>query len=83
MVWNGAAPNQNERLSIYIDGVLAGTAPTSPQGDAFNSTRPLRMGKFTAGTATLLLKGALDDVRIYRHALTPSQIGAIRNTPSP
>ena len=59
------------QIRLYADGVLKGTATDST--GSISQTEPLYLadGVFT--------NGAIDDVRIYRYALTPEQITEIYN----
>jgi hypothetical protein len=63
---------------VYIDGVLAisGAAATSPSGDLYVGSN-----SSTGFPTRELLEGAIDDIRIYDHALTAAEVSALFATP--
>jgi hypothetical protein len=63
-------------VRVYVNGILSGSAPAS--GDIIRSMQPLRMG----GDAVWgeYFQGVLDEVRIYRRALSDGGIVACMNT---
>lgn len=75
MVYNGTGADNPSRLKIYIDGVeqtlsFSGTIPatTSTNNASFS----------IAGTGTNTVIGGVDDMRLWRRALTPAEINARR-----
>ncbi|MBB5889180.1 LamG-like jellyroll fold domain-containing protein [Kutzneria kofuensis] len=65
----------NKQIRIYVNGVLAGTAP---QTSAFNGTGPLVFGRsMWQGTQTNQFWGAIDDVRAYSRVLSDEEIRGI------
>jgi hypothetical protein len=74
--WRHLATTWNGRtLRLYVDGRLVGRRRLSRH--AVKSAGPLRIG---AG-AGRFFKGAIDDVRIYRRALTTAEVRSDRLTP--
>jgi len=72
-VYDGAA----SQLSIYVDGLLAGTAPANPgslvsKGEAY----PL-IQIANRGDADRPWKGHIDDIRIYNYPLSSAEIAAL------
>jgi|GEM_PF-4778886 len=67
---NGA----NSTLTLYLNGVLVGTAQT-PSGMT-NSGDPLHLGKWNDPYSNRYFKGSLDEVRIWNVQLTQAQIQA-------
>ncbi|WP_409342312.1 LamG domain-containing protein [Paenibacillus sp. MBLB4367] len=68
-----AVVDRSAGIRLYVDGVLAGQ-DTSLQQGSIASALPLTVG--VNGTNTM--NGLIDDVRIYRYALTPSDIAALQ-----
>lgn len=75
-------------LRVYVDGVLAASTPLA--GALRRDANPLVIGanqnNATADAAQENLSGAIDDVRVYRRALGPTEILAVRDgtvTPPP
>lgn len=77
------------QLLLYVDGAVAGTMtlPAENLGAMTNTdseTDYVTLGAGTIGgtsTITAPLSGALDDVAIYKSALTPAQVAAIYAAP--
>jgi hypothetical protein len=72
-VYDGVA----SQVSIYVDGLLAGTAPANPgslisKGEAY----PL-IQIANRGDADRPWKGYIDDIRIYNYPLSDSEIAAL------
>ena len=67
---NGA----NSTLTLYLNGVVVGTAQT-PTGMT-NSADPLHLGKWNDPYSNRYFKGSLDEVRIWNIQLTQTQIQA-------
>jgi Concanavalin A-like lectin/glucanases superfamily/Secretion system C-terminal sorting domain len=65
--------NSTTGISIYINGVLAGTAATS--GGICSSTNPLYFG--AVNPTTRFLNGKLDDIGIWNRALTACEISKL------
>jgi len=63
----------NDLMSLYIDGVLLGTA-TDSSGDISNG-EPMFIGEAPYGGDSM--SGDIKDVRIFNAALTEDQIGEI------
>lgn len=63
----------NDTISIYIDGVLAGST-TVAQGWTWPSGQPIELGKSHDGYWKKL-NGQMDDFRIYNRILEPEEIG--------
>ena len=61
-------------MRLYLNGVLVGSAPKRGALDTSNSA-PVAIGRHPTGTSHM--RGAIDDVRIYRRALVDSEILAI------
>lgn len=60
----------------YIDGQSRGEAPLAPV-TVFSVSGPVRIGKNTA--TGLPVNGLIDDVRFYRHVLSPLEIDKLYN----
>lgn len=64
----------NNKLSLYVDGVLVDTGTITAVGDASNA-KNLTLGAVHSGSSrTLFFNGKLDDVRVYNYARTSQQI---------
>jgi hypothetical protein len=69
-------------VHIYINGILDdGTTYTGAGGEADNidSNANLEIGAINQRPTPLWWNGAIDQVQIYKHALTPEQIEALNN----
>ncbi len=67
--------NSTTGISIYINGVLSGTAATT--GGICSSTNPLYFG--AVNPSTRFLNGKLDDIGIWNRALTSCEIAHLYN----
>jgi len=63
-----------DTVSMYINGVLGNSANASANGLNYSSTLGLSIGSTLA--AAEYCNGLIDDVAIYKTALTPTQIAA-------
>jgi hypothetical protein len=76
-----ASVYDRQSLKIYVNGVLEGVSPvvnvTPYMGGA-----PLRIGNIIGSTHAFagVFDGAIDDIRIYDHALNQSDINALYET---
>lgn len=67
-----------QQLSIYVDGILDNVTNAMPPMSA--ATNKLYIGRDEISQPTgYFLKGALDDIRIYRRTLTAAEILALYN----
>jgi len=58
---------QQLELRLYVDGVLAATAPMNPAWQPWDATGPLLLGRQHDATAgTEFTQGDLDEVRVYQ-----------------
>lgn len=68
----------NDTVRVYVDGVEV-AAETTVDFDSFtHATEPLTLGYYNTGSR-YYFDGRLDDVAIFRRALTPAEIQAIYN----
>ncbi|HRI04239.1 MAG TPA: carboxypeptidase regulatory-like domain-containing protein [Pyrinomonadaceae bacterium] len=81
--WNHVAVTRNgSTLSIYINGVLSGSVANSTNFSEINDLqigRDIMSGNDLGGRS---FQGMLDEVSIYRSALSPTEIAAIYNAGS-
>lgn len=63
-----------DRALFYADGVLRTTVPFSGSGSSLTSASPFALGDMSGGGAPTA--GAIDEVAIYKTALTAPQIAA-------
>jgi hypothetical protein len=73
---------QARTLDIYVngvldDGVLSGTIPSVQN----NSTYAVNIAQRTGSPGSFNFSGTIDEVRIYKTALTASQVSSDMNTP--
>jgi hypothetical protein len=73
-----AATYDGETLNAYTNGALV-TSNSAPSGPATSTGNPLTFGKHAA--ASQFFQGAIDDVRIYDHALSQAAIQTDMSTP--
>src|SRR5262245_41135825 len=73
-----AATYDGETLNTYTNGVLI-TSNSAPSGPATSDPNPLTFGK--NASSAQFFQGTIDDVRVYNHALTLSEIQSDMNTP--
>lgn len=73
-----AATFDGDRAALYLDGALAGEARVAPfeasRGPAFLGARPDPQGRRARQAA---FEGRLDDLRIFRGALSPEEVVAL------
>lgn len=77
MVFDGTQPS-SDRVKLYVNGALHGTY-SHPVSQIRDLNSPLTIGSLNAdytggGSSTISYDGWLDDVRIYRQALSASEI---------
>lgn len=74
-----AATYDGERAAVYLDGALAGEARVEPfeasRGPVFLGARPDAQGK--RARLAPLFEGRLDDLRVFRGALSPDEVLAL------
>jgi len=70
-----------ERVKIYVDGVLDKTAPETSSAIP-NTTADLYVGQGDA-TSTARFRGGIDDLRLYRAALSNNQVATLANRTPP
>jgi hypothetical protein len=81
-VWHhvvGVCDEPHGVVTLYIDGVAAGTAPINPGSGILASSTPMTIGsRATSSTSgnDIQFVGNLDDVAIYNSAVTASQVQA-------
>ena len=70
-----AAVRSGNTASLYIDGVLVASNSTTLSA-AYNTNNdfPLALGARIYWTTADVLKGSLDDARVYNRALSPSEV---------
>ncbi|HSH05112.1 MAG TPA: LamG-like jellyroll fold domain-containing protein [Anaerolineae bacterium] len=61
-------------LSLYIDGILAGTTTDTTTGNTENSS-PLYLGR--RGSGSNHFGGEIDDLHLFRQSLSPAEVGAL------
>ncbi len=71
-----------EGATVYIDGILRLSEP-SRGGDAYDPTSDLYFGGRVNLDTQRFFGGALDDVRIYRRALTPEETAGLAGRTEP
>lgn len=70
-----------QQLSIYVDGILDNVTSATPAMSA--TTNKLFIGRDEISQPTgYFLKGALDDIRIYRRSLSAAEISSLYNQTS-
>ncbi|HEY6099698.1 MAG TPA: LamG domain-containing protein [Anaeromyxobacter sp.] len=74
-----AATYDGERAVLYLDGIVAGEARVDPfdgsRGPVFVGARPDPAGR--RARFAPLFDGRMDDLRVYRGALSPEEVAAI------
>lgn len=73
--YDGASQN------VYVDGVLKNSRPTA--GLIWASSAPLWIGSHIVGWDANPFCGTIDDLRIYNHALSESEVGTLAAVPEP
>ncbi len=66
--------NGSDTISLYINGVLNGTASAANFGSLKQDTGPLKIG---SDASVRPWKGDIDDVRIYSQSLNATQVGEL------
>ena len=59
---------------LYVDGLQKASQPWTGTSGAVTTTQALRFGDYPGIGATEYLPGAVDEVRLYSRALTPTEI---------
>ncbi|HEY7019302.1 MAG TPA: LamG domain-containing protein, partial [Gaiellaceae bacterium] len=72
-----ASTYDGSTLKLYVNGVLAGSKAVT--GSLAATTNPLRIGGNTIWSEWF--SGQIDEVRLYKRALTPGEIQADMATP--
>ena len=67
---------------IYIDGALSGEAP-GLGNKSWSNDRPLLIGRRELDKSPAFFQGLIDDVRLYKCALTPGEIAALFQSRQP
>ena len=62
--------------ALFVDGALKATLPWTGTPGPTSTQQPLSFARFPS-TSTPYLAGSLDEVRIYRRALTPKEVRAL------
>jgi RHS repeat-associated protein len=65
--------------NLYVDGSVVLTFDPTPYTGTLSNTQPLRLGNHADSTFTTFFKGVMDEVSIYRRALSSNEIQAIYN----
>ena len=76
--YHATATYDGTSMRLYLNGVQVGVVAKTG-AVAMNGNVPLNLGRNPDGSN--YMHGALDDVRIYNRALTPTEIGALMNNP--
>ncbi len=74
------ATKQGSTLAFYVDGVRQGSTTDTTTGTTTNAS-PICLG-MRCSTAKYLT-GSLDEVRIYNHGLSPSEVAKLYKTTAP
>jgi hypothetical protein len=69
--------HENGRHTLYVDGVMMASAERAPP----TSEAPTRLRIATYGGASQHFPGRLDDLRLYRGALTSAEVAALVASP--
>ena len=72
----GVYDSSTNQLSLYVDGILAGTATRHTPWDA---TGAFAVGRAKFGPLTDFWPGMIDDVRVYQRALSPGEVTTLAN----
>lgn len=62
-------------LSLYVNGVLASS--TAASGTITNTTTPLQIGDLTYQFTEYWMNGRVDELGLWKRALTPTEIGCL------
>ncbi len=68
--------------NLYVDGSVVLTFDPTPYTGTLSNSQPLRLGNHADSTFTTFFKGVIDEVSIYRRALSSNEIAAIYNASS-
>lgn len=81
IVFNGNGAGNSERLQVYVDGKLQSVTydGTVPATTANLSGINLTFGRYAAAADDFSWNGAMDDVRLYKKALTAAEVRAVMN----
>lgn len=79
-VWNlvTMTVDRDAATRLYINGVNTGTVPLSSQGD-FNGSLPWSVGQDGTGVYGVEFTGAVDEIAIWRRALSGSEAASLWN----
>ncbi|MBS3118241.1 LamG domain-containing protein, partial [Candidatus Woesearchaeota archaeon] len=77
----GVRDTASDRIFLYVNGVLAENTADSTTGH-INSTNSVTIGSRVDQSAGFFFNGSIDEVRIYRRALSEAQIKALYNSES-
>lgn len=72
----GVRDVSNSKLSIYVDGALAGSVGVLGGGDPGTGNLEIGRGKF-GGNPVDYLNGTIDDAKIFDRALTAAEVSAL------
>ena len=72
----GVRDTASDRIFLYVNGILAENTADSTTGH-INSTNPVTIGSRTDQSAGFFFNGSIDEVRIYRRALTSQEVAAL------
>jgi sialidase-1 len=64
-------------ITLYVDGVAVASVPIGAYNVDLTNSKPLAIGAYTNGIEGFA--GAIDDVRVYRVALTAQQVTQLEN----
>jgi hypothetical protein len=67
----------NAKVSLYVDGVLVSSANRTRTNSIDETTRNLYIGAWSAYNRNF--NGKMDDLRIYKRALSPSEVSQLYN----
>jgi Concanavalin A-like lectin/glucanases superfamily len=69
-------------LKLYMDGTLIGTFNPTFFTNSLDSNTTLKIGQ-TSYPMQVFLKGSVDDVRLYKRALSETEVKQLYNEPNP
>ena len=70
--------DRDKALNFYVDGKITKTVDPSARSGSLSSTSPLRLGARTTTSSSLgEYAGALDEMSLYRRALTQAEVTAL------
>lgn len=76
-----AVTNDGSKIRLYIDGVLDLEVPKTV-GTLFDSAHPLQIGSLSGTSANSFFNGTIDEVALFKRALSPAEILDIFNAGS-